>query len=144
MAPLRQPRYDSPVRVFLSYHHKDADAAEVVRKSLERAGFDVWDPRTRLLPGEDWNKAVGEALQSARAMIVLLSPEAVESPWMKREIAYALGERRFEGRLVPVVVRPVSKVPWILAKLRVLRLAPNVKRGTRRIVEALKHRPSAA
>lgn len=132
------------MRVFLSYHHKDAKKAETLRKSLESEGFQVWDPSAHLLPGEDWNKAVSEALRSAQAMIVLLSPDAVDSPWMRREIGYALGERRFEGRLIPVVVRPVDKIPWILEKLPVLKLTPDVKRGSRRIVAALKRKPSAA
>ena len=132
------------MRVFLSYHHKDEATAETIRKTLERADFEVWDPKVQLLPGEDWNKAVAAALKSAQAMIVLLSPDAVESPWLRREIDYALGETRFEGRLIPVVVRPVHKIPWILEKLEVLDLHPDVKRGSRRIVQALRRKPSAA
>lgn len=132
------------MRVFLSYHHKDAKAADTLRKFLEDAGFKVWDPGTHLLPGEDWNTAVAEALKAAQAMIVLLSPDAVESPWLKREISYALSERRFEGRLIPVVVRPVDKVPWILEKLKVLELSGDLKRSSRRVVQALKGKPSAA
>lgn len=133
-----------PVRVFLSYHHKDEAIAEQIRKVLEREDFKVWDPKVQLLPGADWNKAVSSALKSAQAMIVLLSPDALDSPWLRREIDYALGESRFEGRLIPVIVRAVPKIPWILDKLEVLDLRPDIKRGSRRIVRALKRKKSAA
>jgi hypothetical protein len=55
-------------------------------------------------------------------MVVLLSPAALTSAFVQREIEYALGDERFKGRLVPVVVRSVKEIPWILEKLDVLRI----------------------
>ena len=54
-------------------------------------------------------------------MIVLLSPEGVQSEWMRREIEYALGSRKYEGRLIPVMVRPTSDIPWVLRQFHVVR-----------------------
>jgi hypothetical protein len=132
------------MRVFLSYHADDDAAAAAVRRSLEAAGFDVWDPKGAVLPGEDSHRATAEALRDAQALVVLLSPEAIRSRWVRDEVSYALGEPRFEGRLIPVVVRPVPKIPWILGKLHVIQLTPDPKRASQRIVAALKGRPSAA
>lgn len=135
--------YHAAVRVFLSYHQKDDATAAAIRKVLEREHFEVWDPQD-LLPGEDWHKASADALRSSQAIVILLSPDAVASPRLKQEVSYALGESRFEGRLIPVVVRKVPKIPWILERLQVLDIHPDVKRGSQRIVEALKRKPSAA
>ena len=144
LAHLADPDYHSAVRVFLSYHHNDARTAAMIRKTLERARFEVWDPIGGLLPGDNLHEALATALRSAQAIVVLLSPEAIDDPSFRHEISYALGESRFDGRLVPVVIRPVPKVPWILGKLQVLDIHSDVKRGSRRIVEALRRKPTAA
>ena len=55
-------------------------------------------------------------------MIVLLTPAAADSPYVKREIAYALGAKNYSSRLIPVVVGgpdqfPASAIPWIVRRL---------------------------
>ena len=63
---------------------------------------------------------------------------------VKREIDYALGEPRFKRRLIPVVVRPVKEIPWILETLQVLRIDADPERGSRRVLDALKRSQTAA
>jgi len=43
------------------------------------------------------------------------------SKQVRREIAYALGNRNYEGRIFTVMVRPTEEVPWILHKFHMLR-----------------------
>ena len=131
-------------RVFLSYDHKDEKLAHAIRADLQAAGFDVWDPAAKLQPGENWALEVGKALKDAEAMVVLLSPAALGSEHVKREIEYALGDVRFKGRLLPVVIRPVKEIPWILETLQVLRIEADPERGRRRVVEALRRIQTAA
>ncbi len=59
-------------------------------------------------------------MKSAEAMVVLLSPEAIESRWVSHEIEYALGAKRLQDRLIPVLVRPTKKIPWILRELQLI------------------------
>jgi hypothetical protein len=132
------------MRVFLSYHRDDEAAATAVRRALEAKGFDVWDPQSAVLPGDDAHGAAAKALRDADAIVVFLSPDAIRSRWLRDEVAYALGEQRFEGRLIPVVVKPVPKIPWILGKLPVIQLTPDFRRATKQIVAALKRKPNAA
>jgi hypothetical protein len=88
---------------------------------LRDAGLQVWDPEREILPGADWTLSLGKALDSASAVVVFISPEAIESRSVTREIEYALGAKHLRGRLIPVVVRPARHAPWILQSLQSLR-----------------------
>jgi hypothetical protein len=132
------------LKVFLSYADRDDKLAQALRIELEKGGFEVWDPVARLTPGDNWALEQGKALKDAEAIVVLLSPAALASDHVKREIDYALGEPRFKGRLIPVVVRPVKEIPWILETLPVLRIDADLGRGSRRVLVALKRIQTAA
>ncbi len=113
--------------VFLSYADKDSKYAGELAKVLKARGFHVWLDDVEIAPGDNWGYAVGRALSNADAMVVLVSPAAVESKAVQREIDFALSERRFKHRLIPVVVRPTKKIPWILQKQHLFE-APSGKR----------------
>ena len=132
------------LRVFLSYAERDDKLAQAIRATLEKAGFKVWDPAAELAPGDNWALKQGKALNDAEVMVVLLSPAALASEHVKREIDYALAEPRFKKRLIPVVVRPVKEIPWILETLQVLRIDADPERGSRRVLEVLKRSQTAA
>jgi hypothetical protein len=82
----------SKMRVFLSHAREDAKVADVLRAGLSKAGFEVWHDAEQLMPGDNWALELGKALQKAQAMVVLLSPSALTSPSVQREIEYALGD----------------------------------------------------
>jgi hypothetical protein len=132
------------LKVFLSYADRDDKLAQAHRIELDKGGFAGCDPVARLTPGDNWALEQGKALKDAEAIVVLLSPAALASDHVKREIDYALGEPRFKGRLIPVVVRPVKEIPWILETLQVLRIDADLGRGSRRVLEALKRIQTAA
>jgi len=106
------------VRVFISHSDEDKRWAEQIAARLKKAGLRVWDPESELWPGDNWHLEIGKALASAEAMIVLVSPAAADSKMLREEISYALGSKKFKDRLIPVIVRPTSKMPWILKSLR--------------------------
>jgi len=132
------------MKVFLSYADRDEKIARIIRTELEKGGFQVWDPVTNLAPGDNWALELGKALKDAQAMVVLLSPAALASNNVRREIEYALGEVRLKGRLVPAVIRPVKEIPWILETLKVVRIDSDPERGSRRVAQELKRIQTAA
>ena len=101
-------------------------------------GFEIWDSAQELLPGDNWALKVGKALEESDAMIVLLSPEGVKSQWVRREIEYAVGSRKYEGRLIPVMVRPTSNIPWVLRQFHVVRADKERDEATKQIVHQLR------
>ena len=126
------------MRVFLSYDHKDNKSAKKLTDRLSAVGLEVWDAAQELLPGDNWALKHGKALEESDAMIVLLSPEGVKSPWVRREIEYAVGSRKYKGRLIPVMVRPTPRVPWLLRQLQVVRAYPKSEGATQQIVDQLR------
>lgn len=58
-------------------------------------------------------------------MVVLLTPDGVNSEQVRWEIEYALGSQAFKNRLIPVIVGSPDKiqrdsVPWILWRLQTI------------------------
>ena len=126
------------MRVFLSYTTADEDFAKQLGSHLSRRGCEVWDPSEQVFPGDNWLLKICEALKESNAMVVLLSPDSIKSEWVRREIEYAIGDRNYEGRVFPVVVRPTDEVPWILRKFQILRANNNPAEISKRIATALR------
>src|SRR5712692_4914060 len=123
-------------KVFLSYDRADREPARKIADHLREAGFQVWDPEQEILPGSDWTSLLRKALESAVAVVVFISPKAVESRSVSREIEYALGAKHLRGRLIPVVLRPTKAAPWILRFLQPVRYEGPSK-TSQQIVEIL-------
>ena len=114
------------MKVFISHSCQDEVLARRVADGLRKSGLDVWDDRD-IFPGDNWAQKLSEALEQAEAMVVLITPRAFQSDSVRREIEYALGGKKFSGRLIPVVVGPLrnipkNDVPWILWRLNVVNL----------------------
>jgi TIR domain len=123
-------------KVFLSYARSDRDPAQKIGRELRQAGFEVWDPDTEILPGADWTAELKTALDSAGAVVVLISPEAIASRSVSYEIEYALGAKHLRRRLIPVTIRPTKNAPWILSSLESVEYQGPSKTG-RQIIDLL-------
>jgi hypothetical protein len=108
-------------KVFLSYARADQRAAREISASLRGAGFDVWDPEREILPGSDFVASLQDALNTSDAMVVLISPDSSGSRNVEHEVGFALGAERFDGRLIPVLLRETKDYPWIFEKLPMIR-----------------------
>lgn len=108
------------MRVFFSYASEDRDVASAIADALRGEGHDVY-------PSANWPKNLGAALKRAEAFVVLLSPAAVGSPFVGEEIKLALVAERLEDRVIPVVLNPSTKVPWILQTMEPIAAKPNAK-----------------
>lgn len=132
------------MKVFISYSQKDRALAKKFIEGLATAGFNVWDAEREILPGDNWAEKTSQALKDARAMVVLLTPAALESHNVMHEINYALGEKSYAKRLIPVIVGPPErfkgKVPWIFEHITTVNLPEPDKQDTaiKRVAAALK------
>lgn len=123
--------------IFISHASEDGVYATRVAKVLRKAGHSVWTAQ-EILPGDNWASAVGDALAKADALVALISPNAMASEWVKREWQFALGQERFKDRLIPVLIKNLKRLPWILAELHMLHPESPEAAG-RQIVERLSH-----
>ncbi len=133
------------MKVFLSYTHNDSFLARKIASALVKNGLDVWNAETEILPGDNWAEKISNALKESDAMVVLITPESLESRIVRREIEYALGDKSYNKRVIPVLVGSeenlsVESIPWILQKLQMIRLSKpeQTDEGINQITEALK------
>lgn len=132
------------MKVFISYASQDTLLARRISETLRASGLDVWDD-TEILPGENWAAQVAKALQESQAMVVLLTPASLVSTHVKHEISYALGNKDYNRRLIPVVVGspeelPKKKIPWILNQLSMvyLKMDGQDEESLKRIAQVIK------
>jgi TolB-like protein/Tfp pilus assembly protein PilF len=90
--------------VFLSYSREDQPTARRVAEALQREGFSVWWDQT-LATGEAYDQVTEEALEKARAVVVLWSKASVASRWVRAEATTA--DRNHT--LMPVVIEPCRR-----------------------------------
>src|SRR5262245_54343923 len=75
-------------QVFISYVHKDRDAALPIIEAFSQAGLNVWEP---VFGGDDFNEKVQHALDTAKCVVFLWSKAAAQSEYFReREFRYAL------------------------------------------------------
>jgi hypothetical protein len=62
-----------PLRIFLLYARSDEKAVRRLYNRLSKAGASVWIDRKKLLPGQDWQSEIRQAIYSSDIIIVCLS-----------------------------------------------------------------------
>ena len=90
--------------------------AQRIAETLRRHGIPVWYSQANLLGAQQWHDEIGKALGRCDWFLVVLSPKAVRSEWVKRELLYALRNLRYRNRIVPVLHRAcdTDKLSWTL------------------------------
>ena len=72
--------------VFVSYAHQDRTVANAVSATLEAHGIRCWIAPRDILPGSDWGAAIIDAIQEAKALVLIFSSNSNDSDQIKREI----------------------------------------------------------
>ena len=113
---IRKPGSVLPREVFLSHANKDRGTASRIAAILREHGIPVWYSETNLLGAQQWHDEIGAALARCDWFLILLSPHATRSVWVKRELHYALRVPHYVGRIVPIHYRTCDSalLSWTL------------------------------
>ena len=76
--------------VFISHASKDDDFVKDLRLILEGQGISVWVDSRNLRGGNKLKPEIDQAIEQARQVLVVLSPNTINSPWVRTEIHKAL------------------------------------------------------
>ncbi len=80
-----------PLRVFLCYSWLDKPKVRELYERLHREGFAPWLDEQELIPGQDWQKEIAEAIRNCHVVIVCLSHNSVSKEgFVQKEIKWAL------------------------------------------------------
>ncbi len=95
------------MRVFVSYSRHDAVTVHQLVTALEAEGHDVWIDTDDIRGSERWRTSVATAIRESDVVLLVVSPAAMASSSVEREISVAAEDSL---RIVPVVIEtaPIS------------------------------------
>jgi WD40 repeat protein len=91
--------------VFISYSRTDHAFAERLTRALREHGLKVWVDLEGLFAGEEFLPRILSAIEGADAVVFVLSPDAIASPYCLRELEHAELHRK---RILPLLRRDVE------------------------------------
>lgn len=111
------------LKLFISYSRGDgATFSSKLRDDLTNNGMYVWQDVKNLESGRTWNTQILDAIRDSDIVIIVLTPEAVKSKWVRREweAAEALQKMR-----LPILAES-CKIPVDLKNIQYLDLSNDV------------------
>jgi hypothetical protein len=101
-------------RVFISHSSKSSFATGVCRlvvRQLRAKNYQVFLDADELRPGEEWRSVLNHRLADCHAAVLLLSREALASPWVRREINILLWRRSLGAavHVIPALIGDVGR-----------------------------------
>lgn len=129
-------------KVFLAYVQEDLVSAERLFEDLRARRFDPWLDRKKLLPGQNWPRAIQQAIEVSDFFVACLSRRSViKRGQFPAELRYALDcASRMpldQDFLIPVRLDDCPVPARIMHEIQYVDLFPDWEQGLRRVVAAM-------
>jgi TIR domain len=120
-----------PKQVFLSHSDKDRAFAQKIVTKLRQHRIPVWFSKTKIIGAQAWHDEIGKALNRCNWFVIILSPDAVKSVWVKNELLFALDHHRYKRRIVPLLYRrcKFERLSWTLPSFQIIDFQKSTKNG---------------
>lgn len=130
-------------KVFIGYVREDAARANLLYEELARRGFDPWMDCRKLLPGQNWPRAIENAIEVSDFVVVCFSQRASSKKGgFQAELRYALEcARRMPLEavyLVPLRLDECRVPAQIARQVQYIDMFPDWEGGRRRLVRVLR------
>jgi hypothetical protein len=125
-----------PNELFLSYSSRDWTFANEITELLRRHNIRVWNSRSSILGSQDWHDEIGHALRRCDWFVILLSPHSITSIWVKRELTFALDQKHYVDRIVPVILESCDyeQYSWTFHSTQVVDFTEDFEKGCRTLL----------
>lgn len=125
-----------PKEVFLSHSSRDRQFATEVAEVMRRHGIPVWYSRTNIVGAQQWHHEIGEALRRCNWFVIILSPSALRSTWVENELLFALNNRRYRRKIVPLLYKSCKyeRLSWTLSSFQIVDFRESVNDGYRELL----------
>ena len=128
-----------PFDVFISYSVKDKLTAQAACAALESSGIRCWIATRDIMPGFEYGDAIVEAINQSRALVLVFSSNANQSPQIRREVERAVSKG------LPIVplrienIAPTQSLEYFIGAVHWLdALTPPLEHHLERLAEAVK------
>ena len=114
----------------MSHSSADKDfVQEHIVYFLERHGIDTWFSAEDIISASDWEKTIRRALKECSWFLVVLTPDAITSPWVQAEVHWAMEHRM--NHCVPVLAKDCEwqELHLMLRTRQLVRLNDNLEEG---------------
>lgn len=91
--------------IFISFASQDIRIATTICKALESRGFECWISARNILPGENFQVAIVQAIRRARIMLLVFTANSNNSQEMTKELALASQQKLI---VIPLRVEDVA------------------------------------
>jgi hypothetical protein len=130
-------------RVFIAYVEEDMAAAKKLYAAFEQCGFRPWLDRKKLLPGQNWPRAIETAIQASNFFVACFSQRSIcKRGSFHSELRFALSCAAQvpldEIFFIPVRLDGCEVPRRISRNLQYVDLFPNWGRGVATIVGVMK------
>lgn len=131
-------------RVFLAYAEEDRPHVKRLFAALQKAGFEPWMDCEKLLPGQNWPRAIERAIDISEFFIGCFSPKSVaKRGHFQCELEYALNVASRvpaeEIYFIPVRLNDCEMPEGIARRVQHVDLFPNWERGVGKLLKAMWH-----
>jgi hypothetical protein len=128
-------------QVFVAYAMEDLESARRICAALARAGCSPWLDKDKLLPGQNWPRAIQRAIEISDTFIACFSPRSIaKRGQFQSELRYTLDcARRLpmeEPFVIPVRLAPCDVPRNIAEQVHYVDLFPDWDRGLGRLIRA--------
>lgn len=91
--------------IFISYSRRDQEFVSRLADDLNAHVAGVWFDQSTIQPGQKWHDEILEGIRECKAFVLVLSPDAVESRYVREELDKAL---ELGKPIFPVIYRPAK------------------------------------
>jgi hypothetical protein len=129
---------ESGFHIFICFSSKDEAVAREVVTSLEAAGLKCWISLRDVAPGQNYQEAIVEALESARGIVFLFSESSSKSQEIRKELSIggSVNVPVFPLRLSPIA--PSGALRYELAIRQWIDIFPDRKDALARLAKSIK------
>ena len=103
---------------------------------LDAHKVSYWYSATHILGAKQWHDEIGLALARCNWFLIVLTPAAVRSQWVKRELLFALNSSRYNRKILPLLRKPCkySQLSWTLPEFELVDFTGDFETACRQLL----------
>ena len=96
--------------IFISHSNQDANFVSELRTQLESFGLKTWVDCRELTAGQKLEPKIEQAIDDSSHLIAIISPQTVNSKWVRKEIKHALAKQQHDPAftIIPLLLTGIT------------------------------------
>ena len=125
--------------VFLSHASRDRAFVERLAGTFDSHRIPDFYSKRAIKGAQQWHDELGAALGRCEWFALVLTPKAVASIWVKRELLFALQAKRYRDRILPLLLESCTskKLSWTLSQFQYIDFRSKRDDGIRELLSVL-------